>query len=107
MTDFQDNGDRPNRQHSAEYEEEVRRDGPWPDPPAQNTKQLTNLAGVLYRLQTVDYVTVDRYKNARDAEADLSKKIDPTLDDREYHKTVHAHRVRYLGYDDLVRWKTS
>lgn len=90
--------DLPNRQHSREFEEEIRRDGPWPNPPTRGTTQLTNLAGVLYRLQTMDNITEDRYKDARNAEAKLAKKIKPSLED-EYWKTVHAHCVRDLGYE--------
>ncbi|MEA5406136.1 hypothetical protein VB773_00115 [Haloarculaceae archaeon H-GB2-1] len=52
----------------------------------------------MYRLQTVAYVTEDQYKDARDAEAKLAKKIDPSLEDG-YWKTVHAHCVRDLGYE--------
>lgn len=67
-------------------------------PPGRNTEQLTNLAGVLYRLRTASYVTTDQYRDARNAEAKLAKRINPSLKN-EYQKTVHAHCVRDLGYE--------
>jgi hypothetical protein len=98
LDDFTVSGDRSNRQHPYEFEEEVRRADLWPSPPNRNTKQLMNLAGVLYRLRYGTRVTKDQFKDARDAESQLAREIDPSLG-YDYWKTVHAHCVRDLGYE--------
>jgi hypothetical protein len=91
-----------NRQYTSAFEKEVRQSHIWPDPPDQNTIQLENLAGVLFRLKGTQ-VTKQQFRSARDAEAELARKIKSSRGN-EYQRTVHAHCVRDLGYegDDAV-----
>lgn len=86
------------RQHTSEFEEEVRQSKLWPDTPPRNTIQLANLAGVLYRLQAGSRITKEQFDEACAAEAELAREINSSRG-YKYHKTVHAHCVRDLGYE--------
>lgn len=95
---FTPDDDKTNRQHTSAFEGEVRQSKLWPNRPAQNTIQLANLAGVLYRLQAGTRVTKKQFNDACDAEAELARKINSSRG-HKYWKTVHAHCVRDLGYE--------
>jgi len=95
---FTSDDDKPDRQHTSAFEKEVRQSNLWPNPPAQNSIQLSNLAGVLYRLQAGTRVTKEQFNDACNAEAELAREIDSSRG-YKYWKTVHAHCVRDLGYE--------